>query len=453
MRQLNNIFIELKVLEDKKLFSLDELNKRGAKLFDSRYLIQEFNKLLEYNSDYFSFLGLNYQMEGSDSKASLVFSSSRYIGCIPIRSHGKYPLLGDVVVWPQYNKSNSYEDLINIITCLDIPSEIETINSPPLKSGKSFSPPMYYEAIKFIKILSELSNFSWRKFKSEEINVNAPQGNVNWSKYALTEYNPNRRLIFPIKKNVINEFHEEYGQLKYIYEICKNEILSFRTPISSKIPLQGHFSLLDNKLYFHKSININRSFKVNSYDHPTVKSAKLQANVIIERNFSLSQAWRLDISLVFERWVQYLFSEVGKRIGGVIMRNYKYYIQGNSRAVWDLKYLEPDLIFKAGNIEVVVDAKYKSHLFNRDSQSEKLKDDYRADLHQLLAYSAFQAANIKHAFLVYPYSGFTYFENSYQAASISNVKLFKLGIPFSFNEKERTIEELSKLISSLSTSS
>ncbi len=49
-----------------------------------------------------------------------------------------------------------------------------------------------------------------------------------------------------------------------------------------------------------------------------------------------------------------------------------------------------------------IEAKYKSHLYNKFGVSELLKDDYRRDLHQLLAYSSFNTAKEKTVFLCYP---------------------------------------------------
>ena len=52
----------------------------------------------------------------------------------------------------------------------------------------------------------------------------------------------------------------------------------------------------------------------------------------------------------------------------------------------------------------MIDAKYKSHLYNKYNSSELLKDEHRHDLHQLLCYSSFSKSRIKYSFLCYPNS-------------------------------------------------
>lgn len=63
------------------------------------------------------------------------------------------------------------------------------------------------------------------------------------------------------------------------------------------------------------------------------------------------------------------------------------------------------MIYK-GDCQYVIDAKYKSHMFNQERITEDLKEIFRYDLHQILAYSSFGTALNKRAILVYPASHF-----------------------------------------------
>ena len=73
---------------------------------------------------------------------------------------------------------------------------------------------------------------------------------------------------------------------------------------------------------------------------------------------------------------------------------------------WLLRYLEPDIVLKFAETQIIVDAKYKSYLYNKHSKSDTLRESFRNDLHQLLAYTAFSTEKKKHCVLVAPFSRF-----------------------------------------------
>ena len=56
------------------------------------------------------------------------------------------------------------------------------------------------------------------------------------------------------------------------------------------------------------------------------------------------------------------------------------------------------------NLDIVIDAKYKSHIFNSESASQELKEEHRRDIHQLLAYTTFTKNKNKIGILCYPYT-------------------------------------------------
>ena len=82
------------------------------------------------------------------------------------------------------------------------------------------------------------------------------------------------------------------------------------------------------------------------------------------------------------------------------------------------------------NLDIVIDAKYKSHLFNLKSITKELKEEHRKDIHQLLAYTAFTKNKNKVGILCYPYSEEYISELDY-VFQFSNTKskILLLGIP------------------------
>ena len=103
-------------------------------------------------------------------------------------------------------------------------------------------------------------------------------------------------------------------------------------------------------------------------DLPIVKRIKEIANRIIQQKHSQSYAWRIDVALFFERYVQWVFEKAVKRIGGEMVCNPKYAGHG---ANFDslLHYLEPDVVLKFAETQIIVDAKYKSYLYHKHSKT------------------------------------------------------------------------------------
>jgi 5-methylcytosine-specific restriction endonuclease McrBC regulatory subunit McrC len=199
---------------------------------------------------------------------------------------------------------------------------------------------------------------------------------------------------------------------------------------------------LDNVLYEfpekHTS-ELNEHFS----DPFIIKKIKTQGNKILKRNFEEITAWRIDFSLLFERYVQFIFNQVSSEIGAIQLNNYKIRRFSHFSPLWSLNYLEPDIILMKNNLDIVIDIKYKSHLYNLKSSTEDLKNEHRKDVHQLLAYTAFTRNTNKIAILCYPY-GKEYITNLDYISPVSNIKakILLLGIPL----KRSKLSDLKKLI-------
>lgn len=177
---------------------------------------------------------------------------------------------------------------------------------------------------------------------------------------------------------------------------------------------------------------------------PAVKKCKLQANRILDFKFADSTAWRVDFSDVFEKFVQYIFKEVAKESGGRLLVNYKFDGYSPRQYAWELNYLEPDAILQKGKAIVIIDAKYKSHLYNKFGASEILKEEHRRDLHQLLAYVSFSKTETKFGLLCYPSQEIEMKEIQYRNPinqTLNKIKIF--GLPL----KNSSVSEAKRLLS------
>lgn len=438
-----DVFCEIPCLtEQSKQLDVVTLQKKWFKSADKRIIGQYIQKFIDYNSEQFKFLGVQPYIIGSDRSTALTFRSSGFIGAIPLRASDTGKQIGDFVVMPRFSGRNRFEDYIEIINLLGTEISPEMIDSLPLASGKNFRPPLYLDAVKFIAALEKLIMRPWRKFDNIEKVTSQPTNQINWTKYINNEFKVENRLKFPARTNVLSEFHAEYSEIRYVFDICKSELLSANTPQRIKNILRTKLSYLEEHLYHHKPKATNK-ITIRFSDNPTLKACKEQANKILNFNLVDSTAWRVDFSDVFEKFVQYIFKEAVKETGGRLYSNFKFHSITSKHFSWELKHIEPDAIFQKENVLVFIDAKYKSNLYNKFDKSEVLKEDHRHDLHQIMAYSSFSKTDLKFNFLCYPSEQVELRRIQYENG-VNRIKnsIFILGIPL----KKSIINDAKKLL-------
>jgi len=433
MNSQEKVFFEIPCLTEKsKTVSGLFLAKKWFKNADRRYLAEHLQKFIDYNKDNFDFLEVTPKIEGSGKSVSLIIRSDRFIGAIPLRSPDTGKQIGDFVVKPRYTSvDDQFSEYVEIVNLLESEVLPEFKNSIPLLSQNNMRPPLYLEAIKFINILEKAIKIKWNKFQTIKRTYKYPKSQVDWKEYIEKEYDPEKRLLFPCYDNILSRFHNEFFELKYVYNIAKREITSFKTPLNIKYEYRGVLTYLDNAFYDYPEKQAN-SLKIHNSDPLLIKRLKDQGNKILKRNFEEITSWRIDFSLLFEKYVQFLFKQVSLEIGASQLNNYKIRDSSHFSPLWSLKYLEPDIILMKDDLDIIIDAKYKSHLFNFKSDTEELKEEHRKDIHQLLAYTSFTKNKNKIGVLCYPYTEYYISELDY-IFPFSNTKnkIVLLGLPLS----------------------
>ncbi|MFN0201983.1 MAG: hypothetical protein ACKVTZ_10710 [Bacteroidia bacterium] len=450
MTSVQDVFCEIPCLTERsKSLSGLALQKKWFKGADKRIIGQYLQKFVDYNSKYFSFLGVTPIIIGTDQNTSIQFRTSSFIGSIPLRSPDTGKQIGDFVITPKFSGKDRYADYIEILNLLQKEISPEIADSLPLVSGRNFQPPLYLEAQKFVIILTELLKTQWKKFSRIEKVLPEPVGQVDWNKYSVKEYLPENRLKFYFGKNILSEFHDEYSNLRYVFDLCKKELLSSNTPQNIKLSISKQLEFAEEKLYYHKPIS-TKEISIRFSDTPLIKNAKKQANKILNNNLNESTAWRVDFANVFEKFTQYIFTESAKEIGGRFLSNYKFKGYSDYQSSWQLSHLEPDGIFQKNETCVMIDAKYKSHLYNRFDSSEILKEEHRHDLHQILGYNSFNTSATKFGFLCYPSTevqiDFIKYQNPINQTSN---RIAILGIPMTKESIHQTKKVLSQKLNDI----
>lgn len=334
------------------------------------------------------------------------------------------------------------------MSLIDKELSVEFSPETRLVQNSSLTPPILLECCKFIDLFIEAARLKWRKFTSRVEDSRQASGATLWGEYALrTAKNPSEFDRFKNKSNILTTNHVEWGQLCYVLSLAISEIESHRTPFRTQSAYRNIISVLKASSY-QRIIVPTTKIQTHASDPSSIKELKRIASIILNNQSQENVAWRVDYSKFFEVYVQYLIREVGRIKGAKEVSNPHYGIMSSRSLAWGLKYLEPDAILKKESQQYVVDAKYKSHMFNLDSESEDLKEAFRHDFHQVLAYCSLNSMMNKKAMLVYPYTSFKYQRlqiNSPIDPVTSTVYL--VGVPMDRAKVLDTISQLSSLIS------
>ena len=303
--------------------------------------------------------------------------------------------------------------------------------------------------MKYIDLLFQAIQTKWHKFSTTQKTYDFPKGSINWKKYLQHEFDPKLRLKFPCKTNILSTDHLDNQQLNFVYIFSKDQILSQAVPSSFQRNLQKKMPAIER--YF-ASIppKTTKLLLIRNADPVPIRQLKEQANKIINYEISANKAWRIDFATVYERYIQFLFSNISKSLGLIFRENPRLGRISSHNPKWSLRYLEPDFDLYKNHISIFADTKYKSHLFNFNSQSEVLINEHRHDLHQIAAYCSFEKSTHKLGLLIYPAN--IYFKNTirymnpYNSTTL-NISLF--GIPITYANISSIQEKIRKDLSTL----
>lgn len=348
---------------------------------------------LNYNNEALSFLSIEYEM--STTEIALVLKASQLVGCAPLISPVTGKQCGNIIV-----KSEYQNDIDGIIPLIKGDIDLKYYEALPLNKSALVHPPIYLECIRFIEEIRSFDKNQWKKFTNICVDQKAPASSTDWTKYALRSYDPEMRLKYPNRVNRLVSDHSEWVELMYVLSIAIAEIQSNNAPSTVRQNYLHTISLLKQSIPYQRLKPV-RELKIHKSDPLNVQALKHIGNNILKNESKVACAWSFNITKLFERYVQYVLEIALSKLGGHVLCNNKYPIIGN-RPKWSLNYLEPDVILKYRNIEVIVDAKYKSHMMNLGSNTPVLRETFRSDLHQVLAYSSLSDSKYKTIMLCYP---------------------------------------------------
>lgn len=408
---------------------------------DKRYPETAVQKFLLRNADTLKYLDINASGEYAESGSYVLkLTTSKYIGCIPLLSPKTGLLSGNLIVTGRFGEDVS--ELLSVIGDFVAPEFNEKLK---LSSGSFIKPPLYFECQNYIDHYIEAKRYKWRKFDNIEKCESTPKNSTRWGEYALKSYDPSNTFKFPNSCNILSKNHKEWEELNYVLNLCIGEVMSSRTPLRSRMAYMSKIASLQNT-YDRNSLPFVNEVKIHMSDPGVIKSLKEVANRVLQNASSSQNAWRLDYAEFFERYVQYLMKDVARSKGARITCNPHFSIYGQKPA-WALKYIEPDIVIDKSDVQYIIDAKYKSHIYQVNSDSEQLRETFREDFHQVLAYSSFSGNIRKNVMLIYPSDFFICRElDIVSGINGCSSKAYLVGIPLKKSDLEETRKGLSNII-------
>lgn len=427
------------VLKTKNI-SFEELNKTWGE--DKRYPETAVQKFISRNAEIFDFMDFNAVGEYDENdKYVLKITTSKYVGCVPMLSPKTGKTCGNIIVTGRFGEDIS--ELLSVIGHFVAP---EFNDKYKLDQGSYIKPPLYFECQNYIDKYIEAKKIKWRKFESVEKIQSTPTNSTRWDRYAEHSYDPSYTFRYPNRCNILSKTHKEWLELNYVLDLSIQEIMSSRTPARSRTAYISKISDLSNT-YDKNTLPIVSEIRQHMSDPSAIKCLKEVANRVLQNNTNAHNAWRIDFAEFFERFVQYLMSDVAKSKGARIIYNPHYHVYGN-RPAWSLKYIEPDIIIEKDDYQFIIDAKYKAHMYEINGDSDILRDSFRADFHQVLAYSSFGGSKNKNVMLVYPSDNFVSRElDVISGLNGYSCKAYLIGIPLKKSKLEETQKNLSQVIS------
>ncbi len=380
-------------------------------------------RFLKLNRRAFDFLGI-VPLE-SDNTTFLRFKTSNYAGCVPLISPVTGKIYANLIVNGRFN-----EEVSEILPLLPDALNIEYNNDLVLLHQTKVKPPIYFECIKYMEKYLVAKRSHWRKFLNERQIQQFPTSSTDWGRYAELSHSPENTFRYPNKVNLLTTNHYEWQQINYVLSLCIAELFSLHTPRKTRLSYLERLYYLQISLK-GQQIRPTQELKIHASDPVIIKELKAIGNRILESNGTEYHAWRIDFNKLFEQYVQFVMSKVAASQHSRLYNNQKFSISGTQTG-WTLSYLEPDILLKREDKLIIIDAKYKTHMLNRQAGNvEGLQETFRHDLHQVLAYSSFDPASQKITMLVFPSTRFNYIRQVI-SAPLSNVTnhVYLVGIPF-----------------------
>ena len=259
----------------------------------------------------------------------------------------------------------------------------------------------------------------------------------------MLAYDPKMALSYQSNDSILSMHHKEWQELVYVFLLAKDLITTSSAPIQLRCKYAEKIKLLQSRVGSYIP-RMTDKIVLHSHDPASIKAVKQQANILLQKEAIKCPAWRMDMATLFERYVQHILASCMQQSAGQVITNKR--IRGSGRIPqWGVHHLEPDAMMILNGKVVMADAKYKANSYAESVQSEVLRETHRADLHQILAYCAFEPQDRKTGILFYPANEIEVRPTEYKERIFNtSVRIIRCGVPFTSKGLNTITSELNQ---------
>lgn len=375
-------------------------------------------KLVSANAGLLRDLGVTASVARRRGEAGLLVSTSTRVGAVPLLS----PVTGrpdfGLVVEPRF-QWRSAGDMFAGTGFRVVPNLLPL---PDLPQSERRVPPWVISSVVLTRLRALLDALQ-RRFVVADTDLRAPKGQVDWGRYAATRLACGRALDVPCRFPDLRDDEEIRSAIHWVVRRHREALLGQRaagTVVRELLSIcEGLIARLAGS-----APRMPDAQRRRGWSHGAVTARVFREGVdaiewtVDERGLAgLSAlsglAWRMDMEVFFEAWVEAIADGVARRVGARLRvgrrQQTRVPLDWAPPSAGSQRSLVPDLVLERDGVAVVVDAKYKRHAEEIErlgwaGADESLREQHRNDVLQALAYSTLFDAPRVVACLVYPAS-------------------------------------------------
>jgi hypothetical protein len=349
-------------------------------------------------------------------RAGILFRPSTRIGAVPLRS----PVSGrpdhGLVIEPRISWRSTGDMLCG--TGFRIVPELLPFAEMPQSERRV--PPWVLSSV-VIERLERMLDGLRRRFVTAEADLSAPKGQIRWDDYARTRLPIGRALEVPCRYPDLRDDAEIRSAIVWAARRHRDALATQLDAGAVVRELISRFELILQRLSGVQPRMPTPGLRRAWQSQPVTADVFRQGLMAIdwtvdERGLAgltdlAGLAWRLDMEVFFEAWVEAISEHAARRHNAVLTRGRRSETRvplgWKPASLGSQQSLMPDLVIQRAGVAIVIDAKYKRHASQIESLGwqgvdERVREDHRNDILQALAYSTLFDAPRVVSCLAYP---------------------------------------------------
>ncbi|MCB0167817.1 MAG: hypothetical protein KDI79_26560 [Anaerolineae bacterium] len=359
---------------------------------------------------------ISVELAYDGNTVDLTFEANTKVGALPLLS----PTTGrpdyGLVIKPRFDWPG-LGPMLAMMGWRVIPTPLKL---PLLPRSERKIPPWVLSTIVLFRLKSLLDNLN-RQFTLTEAELLAPRGQVNWSRYATACLPSAQFLRVPCR---FPELRDDQELKAAIHFTLRKQLVSLEGQRAGGVVVLQLIDLCQSLLTKVKSVSPRQPspMALNAWYRTSLKTDVFRNGLqalewtIEDRGLAgladlQGIAWIMSMEMFFESWIETIAEKLSRQFGGVLRtgRNRETIIplKWTPPYVGSQRYLLPDVVLEREDVTIILDAKYKSHWEELSRHqwhklTDVFKEQHRADLLQILAYSTLAKTKKVITCLAYP---------------------------------------------------